>query len=52
MTPKMADLVASPSPNHWAHWVELATWQRLEHDPQVPEVLRNLPMRNPLIWHR
>ncbi|CAN9273171.1 unnamed protein product [Alternaria alternata] len=29
MTPKMADLVASPSPNHWAHWVELATWQRL-----------------------
>jgi hypothetical protein len=30
----------------------LATWQRLEHDPQVPEVLRNLPMRNPLIWLR
>jgi hypothetical protein len=28
----------------------LATWQRLDHDPQVPEVLRNLPMRNPLIW--
>lgn len=30
----------------------LATWQRLEHDPQVPEVLRNLPVRNPLIWLR
>ncbi|RZL00996.1 MAG: alginate lyase [Hymenobacter sp.] len=30
----------------------LATWQRLEHDPQVPEVLRNLPARNPLIWLR
>jgi hypothetical protein len=30
----------------------LATWQHLEHNPQVPEVLRNLPMRNPLIWLR
>jgi len=30
----------------------LATWQRLEHDPQVPEVLRNLPVRNPPIWLR
>ena len=30
----------------------LATWQRLEHAPQVPEVLRNLPVRNPLIWLR
>jgi hypothetical protein len=35
MTSKMADLVASLSqlnhatPDHWAHWVELATWQRL-----------------------
>ncbi len=28
----------------------LATWQRLEHAPQVPEVVRNLPVRNPLIW--
>jgi len=25
-------------------------WQRLEHDPQVEEVLRNLPVRNPEIW--
>ncbi len=26
------------------------TWQRLEHNPQVEEVLRNLPVRNPEIW--
>jgi len=25
-------------------------WQQLEHDPQVEEVLRNLPVRNPVIW--
>lgn len=25
-------------------------WQQLEHDPQVEEVLRNLPVRNPEIW--
>ncbi|MVN76950.1 alginate lyase [Hymenobacter sp. HMF4947] len=29
----------------WLH-----TWQGLNHDPQVPEVVRNLPVRNPLIW--
>ncbi|NVO31856.1 alginate lyase family protein [Hymenobacter lapidiphilus] len=28
----------------------LTTWQGLNHDPQVPEVLRNLPVRHPLIW--
>ena len=28
----------------------LATWQRLDHDPQVAEVVRNLPVRNPLLW--
>ena len=28
----------------------LATWQKLEHRPQVEEVLRNLPIRNPTIW--
>ncbi len=28
----------------------LKTWQSLEHDPQVEEVLRNLPVRNPVIW--
>lgn len=28
----------------------LATWQKLDHDPQEPEVIRNLPIRHPLIW--
>jgi hypothetical protein len=28
----------------------LATWQRLEHAPDVPEVVRNLPVRHPLVW--
>ena len=26
------------------------TWKRLEHFPEVDEVIRNLPIRNPLIW--
>lgn len=26
------------------------TWKRLNHDPSVDEVIRNLPVRNPLIW--
>lgn len=30
------------------HW--LNTWKKLEHFPQVEEVIRNLPVRNPLIW--
>jgi hypothetical protein len=29
-------------------WME--TWVQLDHDPQNQEVLRNLPVRNPLIW--
>ncbi len=28
----------------------LNTWLTLEHDPKVEEVIRNLPVRNPLIW--
>jgi hypothetical protein len=28
----------------------LGTWQKLEHAPQVEEVVRNLPVRNPIIW--
>jgi hypothetical protein len=28
----------------------LNTWLKLEHDPKVEEVIRNLPVRNPLIW--
>jgi hypothetical protein len=26
------------------------TWQKLDHNPQVEEVIRNLPIRHPLIW--
>lgn len=26
------------------------SWQKLEHAPTVDEVIRNLPVRNPLIW--
>ncbi|MFL5808860.1 MAG: alginate lyase family protein [Flavisolibacter sp.] len=29
----------------WFH-----TWKRLDHDPKVQEVIRNLPIRHPLIW--
>ncbi len=28
----------------------LDTWKGLEHDPKVEEVIRNLPVRNPVIW--
>lgn len=31
--------------NNW-----LNTWKTLEHEPKVEEVIRNLPIRNPLIW--
>jgi hypothetical protein len=27
-----------------------ATWKNLDHNPQVEEVIRNLPIRHPLIW--
>lgn len=27
-----------------------ATWKTLEHNPKVEEVIRNLPVRHPLIW--
>jgi hypothetical protein len=26
------------------------TWKKLDHNPQVEEVVRNLPIRNPIIW--
>ncbi|TDH20081.1 alginate lyase [Segetibacter sp. 3557_3] len=29
-------------------WMD--TWKKLEHDPKVEEVIRNLPVRNPVIW--
>jgi hypothetical protein len=28
----------------------LDTWRRLDHNPQNAEVIRNLPVRHPLIW--
>ena len=31
-----------------ANW--LATWKKLDHAPAVDEVIRNLPIRHPLIW--
>jgi len=31
--------------NNW-----FKTWAGLDHNPQVEEVIRNLPIRNPLIW--
>ena len=31
-----------------ADW--LATWKKREHNPEVEEVIRNLPVRHPLIW--
>jgi len=27
-----------------------SAWKKLDHKPQVEEVIRNLPIRNPLIW--
>lgn len=28
----------------------LTTWKKLDHEPKVEEVIRNLPVRHPLIW--
>jgi hypothetical protein len=28
----------------------LAAWKKLDHNPQEPEVIRNMPVRHPLIW--
>jgi hypothetical protein len=28
----------------------LQLWQKLKADPQTPEVLRNVPLRHPLLW--
>jgi hypothetical protein len=29
-------------------WLEV--WQRLDADPQVEEIRRNFPIRNPVLW--
>lgn len=41
-------LVFGANAYHRADW--LNTWKKLDHDPKVEEVIRNLPVRNPLIW--
>jgi hypothetical protein len=28
----------------------LDAWKKLDHNPQVEEVIRNMPIRNPIIW--
>ena len=28
----------------------LETWKKLEADPETPEIVRNLPLRHPLLW--
>ena len=33
-----------------AHPDYITTWQRLDPDPTVPEVIRNMPIRQPLLW--
>lgn len=35
---------------HYGQKEWLETWRKLEHFPQTEEVVRNLPVRNPLIW--
>jgi len=30
----------------------LTLWRRLDPDPKVPEVIRNHPIRQPLLWMR
>ncbi|MCY7359902.1 MAG: hypothetical protein LH609_21115 [Rudanella sp.] len=30
------------------NWLD--TWRKLDHEPHVEEVIRNLPIRNPIIW--
>ena len=31
-------------------WVDL--WRRLDADPESPEVIRNFPIRQPLLWYQ
>lgn len=36
--------------NHWGDDKYLELWDRYEHFPENEEVIRNLPIRNPVIW--
>jgi hypothetical protein len=33
---------------HAENW--FAVWEKLDHNPQTEEIIRNLPVRHPLIW--
>ncbi|WP_240916424.1 alginate lyase family protein [Pedobacter sp. HDW13] len=35
---------------HFHNQAWFGTWEKLDHQPKVEEVIRNLPIRNPLIW--
>jgi hypothetical protein len=41
-------LLFGANASHQNQWFQ--TWKKLDHDPKVEEVIRNLPIRNPLIW--
>jgi hypothetical protein len=41
-------LVFGANAYHQKEWFN--TWKKLNHNPTVEEVLRNLPVRHPLIW--
>jgi len=41
-------LVFGANAYHQKEWFN--TWKKLDHNPTVEEVLRNLPVRHPLIW--
>jgi hypothetical protein len=41
-------LVFGANAYHQKEWFN--TWKKLNHNPMVEEVLRNLPVRHPLIW--
>lgn len=41
-------LVFGANAYHETQWLE--TWKILDHAPEEPEVIRNLPVRHPLIW--
>lgn len=41
-------LVFGAAAFHQKDWLQ--TWQKLAHEPKEEEVIRNLPVRNPLIW--
>jgi hypothetical protein len=36
--------------NTWQQQAWLDTWKKLDHQPSNAEVVRNLPIRHPLIW--